>query len=218
MTTHEHRQPTHREDLERTLVGGIACFIGEDPEKAKAIADGIKTLLDGLAPAMPQPASIAALPVIDPGPDSLERDMERAHKIQDEALLAGATGREDMRLLCGAASFTVPIEQEIQTNANVAPRVTLEEMSGIFDSANNGKFRVPMQDGALASVSFWWSDFRNKLEAMISDDCHGLRVFQLRRIDADSPLELTRQEVCDGMAEGLTKLVEGYALKEKMNG
>ena len=67
MTTHEHRQPTHREDLERTLVGGIACFIGEDPAKAKAIADGIKTLLDGLAPAMPQPASIAAPPVIDPG-------------------------------------------------------------------------------------------------------------------------------------------------------
>ena len=94
--------------------------------------------------------------------------------------------------------------------------VALEEMSGTFDSANNGKFRVPMQDGALASVSFWWSDFRNKLEAMISDDCHGLRVFQLRRIDADSPLELTRQEVCDGMAEGLTKLVEGYALKEKL--
>ena len=86
MTTHEHRQPTHREDLERTLVGGIACFIGEDPAKAKAIADGIKTLLDGLAPAMPQPASIAALPVIDPGHDSLERGMERAHKIQDEAL------------------------------------------------------------------------------------------------------------------------------------
>ena len=135
MTTHEYRQPTHREDLERTLVGGIACFIGEDPAKAKAIADGIKTLLDGLAPAMPQPASIAALLVIDPGPDSLERGMERAHKIQDEALLAGATGREDMRLLCGAATFTVPIEQEIQTNANVAPRVTLEEMSGIFDSA-----------------------------------------------------------------------------------
>lgn len=65
MTTHEHRQPTHREDLERTLVGGIACFIGEDPAKAKAIADGIKTLLDGLAPAMPQPASIAALPGIE---------------------------------------------------------------------------------------------------------------------------------------------------------
>jgi hypothetical protein len=145
--------------------------------------------------------------------ECLEYDMRR---VRDEALLDLAKGRADLNLLCGAASFTVPIEQEIQTNANVAPRVTLEEMSGIFDSANNGKFRVPMQDGALASVSFWWSDFRNKLEAMISDDCHGLRVFQLRRIDADSPLELTRQEVCDGMAEGLTKLVEGYALKEKL--
>ena len=145
--------------------------------------------------------------------ECLEYDMRR---VRDEALLDLAKGRADLNLLCGAASFTVPIEQEIQTNANVAPRVTLEEMSGIFDSANNGKFRVPMQDGALASVSFWWSDFRNKLEAMISDDCHGLRVFQLRRIDADSPIELTRQEVCDGMAEGLTKLVEGYALKEKL--
>lgn len=145
--------------------------------------------------------------------ECLEYDMRR---VRDEALLDLAKGRADLNLLCGAATFTVPIEQEIQANANVAPRVTLEEMSGIFDSANNGKFRVPMQDGALASVSFWWSDFRNKLEAMISDDCHGLRVFQLRRIDADSPLELTRQEVCDGMAEGLTKLVEGYALKEKL--
>lgn len=79
MTTHEYRQPTHREDLERTLVGGIACFIGEDPAKAKAIADGIKTLLDGLAPAMPQPASIAALPVIDPGHDSLYEGTKRVH-------------------------------------------------------------------------------------------------------------------------------------------
>ena len=61
MTTHEYRQPTHREDLERTLVGGIACFIGEDPAKAKAIADGIKTLLDGLAPAMPQIAPMAGI-------------------------------------------------------------------------------------------------------------------------------------------------------------
>ena len=96
--------------------------------------------------------------------------------------------------------------------------VALGEMSSAFEASENGKFRVPMQDGALASVSFWWSDFRNKLEVMISDDCHGLRVFQLRRIDADSPLELTRQEVCDGMAEGLTKLVDGYALKEKLAG
>ena len=79
MTTHEYRQPTHREDLERTLVGGIACFIGEDPAKAEAIADGIKTLLDGLAPAMPQPASIAALPVIDPGHDSLYEGTKRVH-------------------------------------------------------------------------------------------------------------------------------------------
>ena len=76
MTTHEYRQPTHREDLERTIVGGIACFIGGDPAKAKAIADGIKTLLDGLAPAMPQPASIAAPPVIDPGHDSLEQEIQ----------------------------------------------------------------------------------------------------------------------------------------------
>ena len=62
--------------------------------------------------------------VVDEHAECLERGMKRAHKIQDEALLAGATGREDMRLLCGAATFTVPIEQEIQAKGKTAARVT----------------------------------------------------------------------------------------------
>lgn len=70
MNTTELRQPTHREELERTLIGGIACYIGEDPEKAAAIAKGIKTVLDELAPVAPHPVAIAPLPAIDPGPNS----------------------------------------------------------------------------------------------------------------------------------------------------
>ena len=90
MNTTELRQPTHREELERTLIGGIACYIGEDPEKASAIAKGIKTVLDELAPKMASgivippigapsagtTASSLSLPVIDPGPDSLEREIQ----------------------------------------------------------------------------------------------------------------------------------------------
>lgn len=103
MTTHEHRQPTHREDLERTLVGGIACFIGEDPAKAKAIADGIKTLLDGLDPAMTQPAPIMA--------DGSAADPEKFGVLAIDV-------REDFDFNSNS------LEREIQAKANKAPRVT----------------------------------------------------------------------------------------------
>ena len=70
MTTPEYRQSTHREELERELVHGAASQIAHAPENAAAIAKGIKTVLDELAPVAPHPAAIAPLPAIDPGPNS----------------------------------------------------------------------------------------------------------------------------------------------------
>lgn len=59
----EFRQPSHREELERALVSGASAQLAATPENAAAIAKGIKTVLDELAP-------VAPLPAIDPGPDS----------------------------------------------------------------------------------------------------------------------------------------------------
>ena len=76
MTNSEYRQPTHREELERELVHGAASQIAHAPENAAAIAKGIKTVLDELAPVAPHPVAIAPLPALDPGPDSLEREIQ----------------------------------------------------------------------------------------------------------------------------------------------
>ena len=70
MSTTEYRQPTHREELERELVHGASSQIAHAPENAAAIAKGIKTVLDELAPVAPHPVAIAPLPAIDPGPSS----------------------------------------------------------------------------------------------------------------------------------------------------
>lgn len=70
MNNSEYRQPTHREELERELVHGAASQIAHAPENAAAIAKGIKTVLDELAPVAPHPVAIAPLPAIDPGPNS----------------------------------------------------------------------------------------------------------------------------------------------------
>lgn len=78
MTNSEYRQPTHREELERELVHGAASQIAHAPENAAAIAKGIKTVLDELAPVAPHPVAIAPLQVFDPGPDSLEREIQAA--------------------------------------------------------------------------------------------------------------------------------------------
>lgn len=76
MTNSEYRQPTHREELERELVHGAASQIAHAPENAAAIAKGIKTVLDELAPVAPHPVAIAPLPALDHGPDSLEREIQ----------------------------------------------------------------------------------------------------------------------------------------------
>lgn len=76
MNTTELRQPTHREELERELVHGAASQIAHAPENAAAIAKGIKTVLDELAPVAPHPVAIAPLPALDHGPHSLEREIQ----------------------------------------------------------------------------------------------------------------------------------------------
>ena len=76
MTNSEYRQPTHREELERELVHGASSQIAHAPENAAAIAKGIKTVLDELAPVAPHPAAIAPLPALDHGTDSLGREIQ----------------------------------------------------------------------------------------------------------------------------------------------
>ena len=70
MNTTQYRQPTHREELERVLLSGASAQIAHEPDNAAAIAKGIKTVLDELAPVAPHPVAIAPLPAIDPGPSS----------------------------------------------------------------------------------------------------------------------------------------------------
>ena len=76
MTNSEYRQPTHREELERELVHGASSQIAHAPENAAAIAKGIKTVLDELAPVAPNPVATATLQVFDPGPESLKREIQ----------------------------------------------------------------------------------------------------------------------------------------------
>lgn len=64
------QRTSHREELERLLASGASAQIAHNPENAAAIAKGIKTVLDELAPVAPHPVAIAPLPVIDPGPNS----------------------------------------------------------------------------------------------------------------------------------------------------
>lgn len=63
MSTTEYRQPTHREELERVLLSGASAQIAHNPENAAAIAKGIKTVLDELAPVAPHPVALTAPPV-----------------------------------------------------------------------------------------------------------------------------------------------------------
>lgn len=153
MNTTEYRQPTHREELERELVHGAASQIAHAPENAAAIAKGIKTVLDELAPVAPHPVAIAPLPAIDPGPNShaaavlypaIERAMGELSKLHEgfnmEVNRAFNILRDAFWSECPAPASAVPkrretadaehqpkphsLEREIQAKADKAPRVT----------------------------------------------------------------------------------------------
>jgi len=115
------RQRTQREELEYALMVGAAARVAESPESATSIANGIKDVLNALHPqpvlfnphtGMPRDASDVAsdpqavlcvkpgeplkaaaitLPVVDPGPDSLEREIQakadKAPRVTPQALL-----------------------------------------------------------------------------------------------------------------------------------
>lgn len=152
MTNSEYRQPTHREELERELVHGAASQIAHAPENAAAIAKGIKTVLDELAPVAPHPVAIAPLPAIDPGPNShaaavlypaIERAMGELSKLHEgfnmEVNRAFNILRDAFWSECPAPASAVPkrretadaehrpkphsLEREIQAKADKAPRV-----------------------------------------------------------------------------------------------
>ena len=80
MNTTEYRQPTHREELERELVHGASSQIAHAPESAAAIANGIKTVLDELAPVAPHPVALASA-VLYP---AIERAMGELSKLHPE--------------------------------------------------------------------------------------------------------------------------------------
>ena len=76
MNNSEYRQPTHREELERELVHGASSQIAHAPENAAAIAKGIKTVLDELAPVAPHPVAIAPLHALDHGTAYIESEIQ----------------------------------------------------------------------------------------------------------------------------------------------
>ena len=102
----KHREPTQREQLEYALVSGAASALAISPGNARQVVDGINVVLDTLhplptlsnphtgtprdprdvasdpqavlcvKPGEPLKASTIVLPVVDPGPDSLEREIQ----------------------------------------------------------------------------------------------------------------------------------------------
>jgi hypothetical protein len=133
-----YRQRTQREELEYNLVAGAASHLAQVPSRAREIAQGIKVVLDELHPSVVSPDTRAlerqferkptALPVIDPGPDSLEREIQakanRARRVTPadiEAEIASEhyfTAREGV--LGELASDGVP--PSIYEKANAAPK------------------------------------------------------------------------------------------------
>lgn len=71
---------TQRDQLEYVLVSGAAGRLAEAPHEAAGIAAGIKNVLNALRPTNVKiDATTITLPVIDPGPDSLERTHADTH-------------------------------------------------------------------------------------------------------------------------------------------
>lgn len=156
MNTTELRQPTHREELERELVHGAASQIAHAPENAAAIAKGIKTVLDELAPVAQHPVAIAPLPALDPGPDSMERAME-SKTYQDGTTAFGPAPLPDVSPALWAKPLAkeVPeltvslsdlgLEREIQAKGLTAPRVTPFEVEAHIRS----EFYFTAEQGVL---------------------------------------------------------------------
>ena len=102
----KYREPTQREQLEYALVSGAASALAISPGNARQVVDGINVVLDTLhplptlsnphtgtprdprdvasdpqavlcvKPGEPLKASTIVLPVVDPGPDALEREIQ----------------------------------------------------------------------------------------------------------------------------------------------
>ena len=103
-----YREPTQREQLEYALVSGAASALAISPGNARQVVDGINVVLDTLhplptlsnphtgtprdprdvasdpqavlcvKPGEPLKAAAITLPVVDPGPDYLEREIQAA--------------------------------------------------------------------------------------------------------------------------------------------
>ena len=103
-----YREPTQREQLEYALVSGAASALAISPGNARQVVNGINVVLDTLhplptlsnphtgtprdprdvasdpqavlcvKPGEPLKASTIVLPVVDPGPDALEREIQAA--------------------------------------------------------------------------------------------------------------------------------------------
>ena len=180
MNTTEYRQPTRREELERELVHGAASQIAHAPENAAAIAKGIKTVLDELAPVAPHPVAIAPLPAIVPGPNShaaavlypaIERAMGELSKLHEgfnmEVNRAFNILRDAFWSECTAPASAVPkrretadaehrpkphsLEREIQAKADKAPRVTPSDIEANIASEHYFTAMVSFLPAACAA-------------------------------------------------------------------
>ncbi len=105
--TPQYREPSQRDRLECALVSGAAAYLATDTNAADSIASSIKKVLDVLHPIdvrqqrVPDSVIVAlsdmkipstALSVVDPGPDSLEREIQakanKAPRVTPAALQA----------------------------------------------------------------------------------------------------------------------------------
>ena len=146
MINSEYRQPTHREELERELVHGASSQIAHAPENAAAIAKGIKTVLDELAPVVPHPVALASAvmyPAIERAMGELSKlhpefnmEVNRAFNLLHDAFWsecpapASAAPKRPETPAVEPAGLPVidpgpdSLEREIQAKANRGPRVT----------------------------------------------------------------------------------------------
>ena len=181
----EYRQPTQREQLEYALVSGAASHLAQRPTQAGQIAHGIKTVLDALhprdvacdpqatlcvKPGEPLKAAPITLPVIDPGPDSLERE------IQANASNGPRVTPADIEAEIGAEySFTVDKALAGCPLAEGLDRVTVSVIV-----LKNGAKVVGINYGAIDPAQHSAERGRQEARAQAVDKVYELLGFRLR--------------------------------------
>ena len=242
MNNSEYRQPTHREELERELVHGASSQIAHAPENAAAIAKGIKTVLDELAPVAPHPvapASAVLYPAIERAMGELSKlhhgfnmEVNRAFNLLHDAFwsecpapASAAPKRPETPAVEHAVLPVIDpgpdaLEREIQAaGADKAPRVTPaalkdEIVSEHYFTAADGARMSPdgnwpihsLNTGSLGLLTFCVLVLRNGFTVHGVSACASPENFNS---------EIGRRIARENAVSKVWPLL-GYALKEKL--